>query len=133
MSEPFSLSPSSQQLIETTPYKVSLQKCYREQIYVNQPITEFTRKIPKKIVLDTDPRTESLKKKPDLLSQNKLFTTRTDAIRREHDRRKKRSFKQLTLNLNNYYEETEKITNYNFTLIIILLSYQTLYSGNFVN
>ena len=70
-----------------------------KKIYVNQPITEFTRKIPKKIVFDTDPRTESLKKKPDLLSQNKLFTTRTDAIRREHDRRKKRSFKQLTLNL----------------------------------
>ena len=78
-----------------------------KRIYANQPITEFTRKIPKKIVFDTDPRTESLKKKPDLLSQNKLFTTRTDAIRREHDRRKKRSFKQLTLN-HNVMKKTEK-------------------------
>ena len=69
-----------------------------KRIYANQPITEFTRKFPKKTVLVTDPRTESLKKKPDLLSQDKLFITRTDAIRNEHDRSKKRSFKQLTLN-----------------------------------
>lgn len=67
--------------------------------YVNQPITKFTRKIPRNIVFDTDPRTESLKKKPDLLSQDKLFMTRTDAIRKEHDRSKKRPLKQLTLNL----------------------------------
>ena len=79
-----------------------------KKIYVNQPITEFTRKIPKKIVFDTDPRTESLKKKPDLLFQNKLFTTSTDAIRREHDRRKKRSFKQLTLNLTTVLKKQKK-------------------------
>ena len=69
-----------------------------QKIYTNQPITEFTRKVPKKIVLDTDPRTESLKKKSELRSQVKLFITRTDAIRNEHDRSKKRSLKQLTLN-----------------------------------
>ena len=68
---------------------------------INKPITEFTRKVPKKIVLNTDPRTESLKKKPDLRSQVKLFITRTDVIRHEHDRSKKRSFKQLTLNFYN--------------------------------
>ena len=69
-----------------------------QKIYTNQPITEFTRKVPKKIVLDTDPRTESLKKKSELRSQVKLFITRTDVIRHEHDRSKKRSLKQLTLN-----------------------------------
>ena len=60
-------------------------------------INQFPRKVPKKIVLDTDPRTESLKKS-ELRSQVKLFITRTDAIRNEHDRSKKRSLKQLTLN-----------------------------------
>jgi len=90
-----------------------------KRIFINQPITEFTRKVPKKIVLNTDPRTESLKKKPDLRSQVKLFITRTDAIRHEKDRSKKRSFKPLTLNFYNAKKkETGKYNQlYNAALI----------------
>ena len=51
--------------------------------------------IPDQPVKSSSPRK---KYKPSL--QTTLFKTRMDAIRKEHDRGKKRSYKQLTLNLN---------------------------------
>ena len=51
--------------------------------------------IPDQPVKSLPPR-----KKHKPLSQATLFTTRMDAIRKEHDRGRKRSYKQLTLNLN---------------------------------
>jgi hypothetical protein len=79
-----------------------------KKIHANQPITEFTRKVPKKNVPNTDPRTEIFKNKSNLLSQKKLFITRTDAIRKEHDRTKKRLSKQLKLNFTTTKKKQKK-------------------------
>ena len=67
-----------------------------KKVYVNQHITDFVVKFPKNLH-NSDPRTKVLRNKSALSSQKKLYTTRTDEIRKEHDRNKKRPLKQSTL------------------------------------
>ena len=67
-----------------------------KKVYVNQHITDFVAKFPKN-VHNSDPRTKVLRNKSAPSSQKKFYTTRTDEIRKEHDRNKKRPLKQSTL------------------------------------
>jgi len=71
-----------------------------QKLYINQPITVFAFKYPIKNIPDQPVKTMVSNKKSKPSSQTTLFRTRTENIRREHDRGKKRSYKQLTLNIN---------------------------------
>ena len=69
-----------------------------QKVYRNLSITAFVSRDSKHknapIFTDTKHSRKSENKSP---KQNTLFITRSDAIRNEHDRGRKRSFKQLTI------------------------------------
>ena len=70
------------------------------KIYSDQPITKFVFKYKKsrKNASESDRKTSLRRRKKKKSSlKNNLFITRTDAIRKEHDRGKKRPLKQLTV------------------------------------
>ena len=64
------------------------------KLYRNQPITEFASEIQ-----FSEQGTNVHRKENKSSSQENLYLTRTDIIRKEHDRGKKRPFKQLSLDL----------------------------------
>ena len=71
-----------------------------KKVYANQPITEFVFKYSTENLSDfSDSKIKFRRNTTVLPTQNKLFRTRTDDIRRQHDRGKKRSYKQLIIHM----------------------------------
>jgi len=74
-----------------------------QKVYKDQPITEFAFKFPIKNVSNgsnlSAPRKMFPRKKRTIPTHDTLFKTRTEDIRKQHDRGRKRPYKQLTLNL----------------------------------
>ena len=89
---PFHYLHRHSNLSNQRPTKCPCRNRVEEKIYINQCITDFTSHIP-----SSSARTDFFITDSKTIPQKKFFRTRTDVIRKEHDRGKKRSFKQLTL------------------------------------
>ena len=89
---PFHYLHRHSNLSNQRPTKCPCRNRVEEKIYINQCITDFTSHIP-----SSSARTDFVITDSKTVPQKKFFRTRTDVIRKEHDRGKKRSLKQLTL------------------------------------
>ena len=90
---PFHYLRRHSNLSNQRPTKCACRNRVEEKIYINQHITDFVATAPNLPALSTNFPVTDVKTPV----QQKCFSTRTDNIRKEHDRGKKRPFKQLTL------------------------------------
>lgn len=95
---PFHYLRRHDNLSKQRPTKCPCRDVLIQKVYRNLSITAFVSRDSKHknapIFTDTKHSRKSENKSP---KQNTLFITRSDAIRNEHDRGRKRSFKQLTI------------------------------------
>jgi hypothetical protein len=91
---PFHYLRRHSNLSDQRPTKCPCRNRVEEKIYINQRITAFVSNSTNPVHKTDFPLTASK-----TAIQKIFFSTRTDAIRKEHDRGKKRTFKQLTLNM----------------------------------
>jgi hypothetical protein len=98
---PFHYLPRHANLSKQRPTKCPCRNVVAtNKIFTDQPITKFVFKYKKsrKNASESDRKTSLRRRKKKKSSlKNNLFITRTDAIRKEHDRGKKRPLKQLTV------------------------------------
>ena len=91
---PFHYLRRHENLSSQRPTKCPCRNAVVTKLYRNQPITEFASEIQ-----FSEQGTNVHRKENKSSSQENLYLTRTDIIRKEHDRGKKRPFKQLSLDL----------------------------------
>jgi hypothetical protein len=96
---PFHYLKRHSNLSKQRPTRCPCRNFIPKKLYVSHPITVFIGKFKKNVPNHPDPRTDALDYKFNSLPHDNLFITRADVIRKEHDRSKKRSHKQLTLDL----------------------------------
>src|SRR5271170_7933639 len=98
------------------------------KVYANHPITEFVHKYLNENAPDFSAPLRNTTNSP---SHQNFFITRTDKIRREHDRGKKRTYKQLPLKVT--ITKKQRIMNYPMLYLTVLyqnafnLSHYTVY------
>ena len=89
---PFHYLRRHENLSSQRPTKCPCRNAVITEVYRNQDITKFVSEIPFSAL-----RTNVHRKENKSSLQENLYFTRTDIIRKEHDRGKKRPFKQLIL------------------------------------
>jgi hypothetical protein len=99
---PFHFLRRQNNLSKQRPTKCPCRNIVIQTTYRNQPITAFVSRDSKHVLEFADIK-HVRKAETKSSKQNRLIITRSDVIRKEHDRGRKRSYKQLTLNV-----ETEK-------------------------
>ena len=91
---PFHYLRRHENLSSQRPTKCPCRNAVVTKLYRNQPITEFASEIQ-----FSEQGTNVHRKENKSSSQENLYLTRTDIIRKENDRGKKRPFKQLSLDM----------------------------------